>query len=308
MNDRHSALASISLDSLQVFCSAAEHLSFSKAAQKLGISPAYVSKRMQALEAQLGTRLFHRTTRQTKLTEQGEHILNLALQILISVDLLHDRVALLKNQPSGVLRVATSFEFGRQKVAQCLAEFANKYPAIHVHLDVFDRNVDLVRDRYDLDVRVGDTIESNYIARKLASNYRVLCAAPAYLERRGKPASVGALRDHDCLVVRERDQPSGLWTLSSAAMTVNVKLDGKLVTNHGGIAVDWALAGHGIVFRSMWEVGHHLEAGHLRRVLPAYQQDASIWAVYPERLGSSAKITRCVKHMEAYFRDWQLAV
>jgi len=218
---------------------------------------------------------------------------------------LHDQIARMKNEPGGVLRISTSFGFGRRVVADCLAEFSIKHPAIQVRLDVFDHVVDLVRHRYDVDVRVGDTIDSNYIARKLADNYRVLCAAPTYLQRRGSPATVRSLRDHDCLVIRERDHPVGVWKLTSKAMTVSIKVDGKLVTNNGEIAVGWALAGQGIVLRSIWDVLPHLEAGRLQRVLPAYRQDASIWAVYPERLGATAKVSSCVKHMEEYFKGWQ---
>ncbi|MCC2596208.1 LysR family transcriptional regulator [Pusillimonas sp. MFBS29] len=299
------ALSTVSLDGLKIFCVAAEHLSFSRAAQALGISPAYVSRRMQALESELDTRLFHRNTRQISLTEQGEQTLELALQVLTSVDVLHDQIARMKNEPGGVLRVSTSFGFGRRVVAECLAEFAKKHPAIQVRLDVFDHVVDLVRHRYDVDVRVGDVIDSNYIARKLADNYRVLCAAPSYLQRYGSPDTVRALRDHDCLVIRERDHPVGVWKLTSDAMTVSIKVDGKLVTNNGEIAVGWALDGHGIVLRSIWDVFPHLQSGRLQRVLPAYRQDASIWAVYPERLGATAKVSTCVMHMEEYFRDWQ---
>src|SRR5690606_23294224 len=198
-----------------------------------------------------------------------------------------------------------SFGFGRRVVAQCLGEFALKHPAIQVRLDVFDRLVDLVRDRYDVDVRVGDTIDSNYIARKLADNYRVLCASPDYLHRRGVPATIGDLRKHDCLVIRERDHPVGVWRLTSDGMTVNTKVDGKLVTNNGEIAVNWALSGQGIVLRSIWDVQPHVDAGHLKIILPEFRQDASIWAVYPERLGATAKVTTCVKHMETYFAGWQ---
>ncbi len=297
----------LSTEDLSVFCEAARTLNFTMAAQALGVTPGYVSKRINALEGDLGCRLFHRSTRSVTLTEHGERTYEHALRILDNAQALHETLAATRDEPSGVLRISTSFGFGRRIVSQALAEFSREYPTIEIRLDVVGRLLDLVKHQIDLDIRVGDDIAPHYIARRLATNYRVLCASPEYLERRPAPLMPSDLTAHDCLVIKERDHPVGLWNLvhKSQASTYNVKIRGPLVTNNGEIAVSWALAGRGIVLRSIWDVLPLLRSGALVRLLPEYHQPANIWAVYPERLDSSAKIKLCVRHLEKFFAEWQ---
>ncbi len=172
---------------------------------------------------------------------------------------------------------------------------------------MFDRLVDVAAEGLDLDVRVGDEIAPHLIARHLADNCRVLCAAPAYLQRRGVPRSVDELAAHDCLVIKERDHPFGVWKLRSGAQERSVKVTGPLSTNHGEMAVQWALDGHGVVLRSLWDVAAELAAGRLVQVLPDWQQSANIWAVYPTRLERSAKVRVCVEFLQAFFARTQPA-
>ncbi|MCM3060876.1 LysR substrate-binding domain-containing protein, partial [Bacillus subtilis] len=152
---------------------------------------------------------------------------------------------------------------------------------LNVRLDLFDRLVDVAGEGYDLDVRIGDEIADHLIARRLATNHRVLCASPDYLARRGTPRSLADLASHDCLAIKERDHPFGVWRLTVRGETATVKVGGALSTNHGEVAVQWALAGRGIVLRSIWEAGPLIERGALCRVLPDALQPANIWAVYP---------------------------
>ena len=295
----------LSIEALQVFSEVARTLNFSQAAQRLGTSAAYVSKRIQSLESDLGCKLFHRSTRHVSLTEPGEQVLERARQILEDVAELHEELGIKRNEPRGVLRVSTSFGFGRRVVARSLADFSAHYPQIQVRLDVLDHLLDLAQHKIDLDIRIGDVIAPNYIARRLARNHRVLCAAPSYLARHGTPEGLAALSTHQCLIIKERDHPVGLWKLNRRARSYTVRVDGPLITNNGEIAVAWALAGHGIMLRSIWDARHHLSTGALVQVLPDYVQEANIWAVYPERLGSSAKVKLCVRHMEQFFRRWE---
>lgn len=295
----------IDMEDLRVFCEVVYYMNFSQTAKMLGVSPAYITKRIQVLESQLQAKLFYRSTRQVTVTEQGEHVYALSRQILENVDELHEQIALNKKEPRGILRVSTSFGFGRRVVAQSLAEFSLKYPSIEIKLEVFDHLVDLAQDKFDLDIRIGDIIAPNYIAKKLASNYRILCASPQYLEKHGTPKVLSDLTQHNCLVIKERDHPVGVWTLDTRNKSTNVKVHGSLCTNNGEIAVAWALAGHGIMLRSIWDSQPHLQSGELVHFLKEYRQEANIWAVFPERLGSSAKIKFCVKHLEVYFREWE---
>lgn len=292
----------LTIDALRVFSQAARYQSFSQAARMLGISPAYVTKHIKLLETELGARLFHRTTRQVTLTEQGEEVHALTLQILQDVERLHDRIAEFKSEPRGTLRISTSMGFGRQVVAPALADFSLRHPAIQVELDLLDHLVNMAKEQYDLDIRIGDTIDPNYIARPLADNHRILCAAPAYLEKHGAPRTLQELLRHNCLIVRERDHPVGVWSLSRKNVVSSVKIQGSLTTNNGEIALAWALAGHGIVLRSLWDVHRHLESGALVHLLPGYLQKAGIYAVFPQRLDNSAKVKVCIDHLQAHFR------
>jgi len=232
-------------------------------------------------------------------------VYELGRSILDKVSELHEELGVKRNEPRGVLRVSTSFGFGRRVVGESLAEFSRKYPEIEVRLDVLDHLLDLAQNKIDLDVRIGDVISPHYIAKRLARNHRILCAAPSYLERCGTPTDLNELAQHNCLIIKERDHPVGLWKLTRRGRNYNVKVKGSLVTNNGEIAVAWALAGHGIMLRSIWDARTHLDSGQLVNILPDYTQEANIWAVYPERLSSSAKIKLCVKHMEAFFQRWE---
>lgn len=153
-------------------------------------------------------------------------------------------------------------------------------------------------------MRIGDEIAEHLIAKRLATNYRVLCASPAYLERHGAPRQIADLGSHQCLAIKERDHPFGVWRLTQRGETSSVKVGGALSTNHGEVAVQWALAGKGIVLRSIWEAGPLLDSGALKRVLPDVTQPANVWAVYPARLAASAKVRVCVDFLAEAFAHW----
>ncbi len=284
-------------DDLRVFAAVARRASFAAAAQDLGASPAYVSKRVAALEAALGLRLLHRTTRRVAVTEQGERVFQAAQHILEGVDQLVEAATQIRQNPRGLLRVSSSFGFGRRVVAPVLDELTALHPELQVRLELFDRPVDLAAEGFDLDVCVGDRVAPHWIAQPLAANHRVLCAAPAYLQRRGAPRSVADLAGHDCLVIRERDHVFGTWRLQGPGGEAAVQVSGPLSANDGEVAVQWALAGRGVVLRSVWDVSAHLARGALVQVLPDWRQDAPVWAVYPARLETSAKVRVCVQFL-----------
>lgn len=290
-------------EDLRVFLSVVRRASFAAAAQELGASPAYVSKRIRLLEAELGVKLLHRTTRRVAVTEDGERVFQWAQRILDDIDHLVQEVSIAQGEPRGLLRMSCSFGFGRNVVAPAMSQLVARHPGLQVRLEVFDRLVDVAAEGIDLDVRVGDDIAPHLIARKLADNHRVLCAAPAYLARKGTPRSIDELPAHDCLVIKERDHPFGVWKLRAGAEERAVKVTGPLSSNHGEIAVQWAVDGHGIVLRSVWDVAALLRAGQLVQVLPEWRQEANVWAVYPTRLDRSAKVRACVEFLLEYFRQ-----
>jgi LysR family transcriptional activator of dmlA len=299
-------LPSPNLDDLRVFCTVARKSSFSAAAEALSVSAAYVSKRVSVLETDLGTRLLHRSTRRVAITEAGERVYAWAEKILDDVDQLVEDVSTTRRIPRGTLRVSSSFGFGRHIVAPALARLSDKHPQLSVRLDLFDRLVDVAGEGFDLDIRIGDEIAAHLIAKRLASNHRVLCASPDYIERHGAPRQLADLASHACLAIKERDHPFGLWRLHVRGEPVSIKVTGPLSTNHGEVAVQWALAGRGIVLRSLWDVRPLLESGQLKQILPDVTQPANIWAVYPARLAASAKVRVCVDFLAEEFAQWSL--
>jgi LysR family transcriptional activator of dmlA len=183
-------------------------------------------------------------------------------------------------------------------VAPAISQLTARYPQLKVRFEVFDRLVDITSEGFDLDVRVGDEIAPHLLARRLASNHRVLCAAPSYLQRRGTPRTLGELASHDCLIIKERDHPFGVWRLRNGPREEVIKVTGPLSSNNGEIVVQWAVDGRGIVLRSLWDVAPLLESGKLVQILPDHMQEANVWAVYPSKLGNSAKLRVCVDWLE----------
>lgn len=288
------------LDDLNVFVHVARRASFVAAASELGMSAAYVSKRIKLLEQSMGVQLLHRSTRQVSITEDGERVYDWARSILESVQQMSDEVTARHREPTGVLRVISSQGFGRRFVAPALSQLAARYPQLDIRLDIQDRLVDLIDEGVDLDIRVGDQIAPHLRARHLARNWRVLCASPDYLQRRGMPNTLAELTNHDCLLIKERDRPFGIWHLEGPQGAETVKVTGGLSSNHGEIARQWCLDGRGILLRSMWDVQSDLAAGRLVQVLPDYRQDADIWAVYTSPLINSAKVRVTVEFLRQY--------
>lgn len=291
-------------EDLRVVMAVARNSSFVAAAGELGVSTAFVTKRIKVVEDLLGAKLFNRTTRRVVVTEDGERAMYWAQRILDDADqLLHD-IGTRRMIPRGALRVCSSLGFGRNVVAPALSSLAAQYPTLQIRFELFDRLIDISAEGFDLDIRVGDEIAPNLIARRLASNHRILCAAPSYLRRRGgAPGSLRDLANHQCVVIKERDHPFGHWTLRSRSREETIRVPATLSTNHGEIAVAWALDGHGIVLRSVWDVRPFVDDGRLVQVLPEWRQEANVWAVYPERLESSAKVRVCVEWLQKVLPD-----
>ena len=289
------------LDDLRLFCAVARNRSFAATARELGLSNAVVSKRIAILETSMQAALLHRTTRSVALTEQGETVLQWAQRILDDVDQLADAVSQTRAEPVGLLRICTSAGFGRNRVAPALSALARRHPGLEIQLELLDRPVDLIEEGFHLDIRFGEAHEPYLISRRLAANERVLCAAPGYLKNHGKPKRLADLAQHRCILIRERYQDFGRWTLQGPQGEETVKVGGPLSASNGEIVHQWAIDGHGIILRSTWDVSRDIAAGLLAPVLPQYFQPADVWAVYPSRLSVSAKVKVCVEFLEAWF-------
>ena len=294
-------------EDLRVFVTVARLSSFALAAKRLDVSHAYVSKRIAVLERTLKVKLLHRTTRRVSVTNEGERVFVWACRILDGVDQLMQEVAVTRASPQGLLRVSCSFGFGRKVVGPMLSRIVERHSQLQICLEVFDKQVDAAGDGFDLDVRVGEKIAPHMIARQLAKNSRVLCASPSYVARHGEPKTLDDLSAHDCLFIREHDNPFGVWTLRDGADERSIKVTGSLSSNNGEIVVQWAVDGRGVILRSLWDVAPLLQEGKLVQVLPNWVQDANIYATYPSRLETSAKVRVTVEFLQEEFGKLALA-
>lgn len=278
---------------LAFFSLLARQPSLAAASQMLGVTPPAVSRRLAALEKRLGVRLLNRTTRRLSLTPEGERYLEDGDAILRDIERLERSLSESRDTPRGLLRINAGFGFGRRHLGPLIAEFVGRYPEVEVVLHLSDRALDLTEHALDIGIRFGPPPDARILARTIAANRRLLCAAPAYLAAHGTPGEPRALQDHQCIVIRENHHAFNNWQLTDGRQQTLVKVRGALAVNHGEIAVDWALAGHGIVLRSEWDIAGYLRSGELVRVLePWVGTAADIHAVYPPRHQLSAKV-RC---------------
>lgn len=276
---------------LAFFVALARQPSLAAAAQDLGITPPNVSRRLAALEKRLGLKLLNRTTRRLSLTAEGQRYLREGEQILRDLEGLEESLLADRQAPKGVLRVNATFGFGRRHLAPAISDFALRCPQVEVILTLTDHPLDLIDHAIDVGIQFGTPPDARVLARRVASNRRWLCASPQYLAEFGTPAEPQALAQHRCIVIRENAATFNNWQLTDGQSKVMVKVRGPLSTNHGEVAVDWALAGHGIVLRSEWDVAAYLRSGRLSRILaPWVGEMADIHAIYPQRHHLSAKV------------------
>lgn len=183
-------------------------------------------------------------------------------------------------------------------VAPALSRLKQRYPAIEVWLELMDRRVDLIGEGFHLDIRAGEVTEPGLYAHRIATSSRILCAAPAYVARHGMPATAADLAGHDCVLLRERDEPFGTWRLAGPRGAENVKVSGSLACNDIDVVLRWVHDGHGIVMSADWIFAPSLASGQLVRVLPQWHQAADVHAVSSTRLAQSAKVRICIEFLK----------
>ena len=290
---------------LAFFAAVVKQGSLSAAARELEVSPPAVSKRLAQLERRLGVRLLHRTTRRVSLTAEGEVYVEVGRRILSEIEELERRIGSARAAPRGLLRLNATLGFGRIYVAPVVSAFRRRYPEVEVLLELTDRPVNLTDEAFDVGIRFGDLPDARIVARKIATNRRLLCASPKYLDQRGRPAIPHDLTRHDCIVLRQNDSAFGTWKLVRGRRSESVKVRGPLSSNDGSVVLGWALDGHGILMRAEWEIADHLRAGRLERVLSdCALPSADIYAVYPERHHLSARVRVFVDFLVERFRAY----
>jgi DNA-binding transcriptional LysR family regulator len=257
--------------------------SLSAAARAEGIAPAMIGRRLDALEARLGVKLLQRTTRKLALTNEGAAFLEDCQRILTELEDAESAVAERSARASGHLMISAPAGFGRQHVAPLLPSFLAEHRDVQCTLNLNDRVVDLIGEGVDVAIRIASLSDSNLVSVKLADNERVLVAAPAYLKRYGEPKTLAELAKHNCLAISSEGSQRG-WTFRDGGKIVTLKVTGNMGCNDGQVLHDWALAGKGLAWRSMWEVGSEIEEGKLQTVLDQYCAPGNdIYAVFAQR-------------------------
>ncbi len=279
-----------SISVIPVFVAVVENGGFAAAARRLGVSKSAVSKRITQLEAQLGARLLHRTTRKLSLTEAGERYLIHALEALTSAREAEDAVAQMQRAPHGRLKINAPMSFGRLHIAPLIPEFLKRYPGIEIDMVMDDRVVDLVEGGFDVALRAGVPPDSALIARKLAPCRNVLCASPGYVAEHGRPGEPTDLLAHNCLHFAYFSD-AHQWTFIGPGEPVRIEASGNYQVNNSEALREALIGGCGIARLPTFVAGPDITSGRLVRLLGQYRMPSqTLYAVFPERRHLPAKV------------------
>jgi DNA-binding transcriptional LysR family regulator len=270
------------LKQIEAFVGVATRGSLSAAARVEGVTPAIIGRRLDALEARLGVRLLLRTTRRLTLTFEGQAFLEDCQKLLNDLANAEAAVSLGGLKASGYLKLSAPAGFGRKHVAPLVGDFMRANPEVRVNLNLSDRLVDLVNENIDCAIRIGELTDSSLVSVRLGEMRRMVVASPAYLVARGVPRTPADLAGHECLSLGQ--QRGWLFRDPESGEAQTLKVGGSFECNDGAVLHEWALAGRGLAWRSLWEVGQDLKEGRLTSVLDAWQAPPmGIYAVFPQR-------------------------
>lgn len=290
------------LKQIEAFIAVVEHGSMAAAALTQNVTPVMIGRRINALEARIGVKLLHRSTRRIVVTEQGAAFMEQCKKALADLDRAEMLIAEGKHKATGHLIVSAPAAFGRKHVAPHAPAFLAANPEVQISFNLTDRVVDLVREGYDVGIRIGGAIDPNFVAIKLATNKRVVCGTPAYFAKYGVPQTLEDLEHHNCLAFNLQGGQQRGWYFSQNGKTVTVRVNGNLDCNDGELLHRWTGEGLGLGWRSTWEILPQLESGELITVLDEYAlPDYDILAVYPQQRPVPAKIRFFIEHLKAQF-------
>ncbi|MFP3892012.1 LysR family transcriptional regulator [uncultured Ralstonia sp.] len=290
------------LKQIEAFIAVVEHGSMAAAALTQDVTPVMIGRRINALEARLGVKLLHRSTRRIAVTEQGAVFMEQCKKALGELDRAELLVAEGRHKATGHLIVSAPAAFGRKHVAPHAPDFLRANPDVRLSFNLTDRVVDLVREGYDVGIRIGGAIDPNFVAIRLASNKRVVCGTPAYFAKHGVPRTLDDLERHNCLAFNLQGGQQRGWYFQQNGKMVTVKVNGNLDCNDGELLHRWMGEGLGLGWRSTWEIQPELESGALMTVLDDYAlPDYDILAVYPQQRPVPAKIRFFIEHLKTIY-------
>ncbi|MES0879064.1 LysR family transcriptional regulator [Roseibium sp. SCP14] len=278
--------------------------SFSAAAKHLGVSQPAVSQQIRGLEEDLGTRLLNRTTRQLSLTETGERYFEYASDILDRLTEADRSVQSEEAQMSGPLSIGLPLGFAETVLSEFLIRFKKEHPCILLDVSLSDVFVDVIQERLDVAIRMGEIKDDRLIVRKLGLAQRCLIASPEYLERRGRPRHPADLPDHDYLLYKNISTGDRVPFLSTLGEKLSVKINPTLIVNNSATLRQAALAGLGITLSNRWLIDPYVRTGELELVLPDWEYPPHpIHAVYPSNRFIPLKVRRFVERLQDYFDE-----
>jgi len=302
---------------LELVVAIRDHGTLTAAALELGVAAPVVTKRLAALERKIGQRLFQRTTRRVSMTAEGEAMCARAVVLLQDFVALESQLQESRSESSGLIRLASTFGFGRVWLGPALAHFQEQHPRTEIQLQLTEQLPDLAAERFDGAIwlwAAKGRQTAQWVSRRLARNQRVLVASPAYLDKHGAVKNLDSLQKHACLIVRENGGNQGIaggpafdrWQLQRERdkSPAQVRVQGPLASNSGELVRDWCLDGRGIMLRSLWDIAPNLARGELVRVLPGYcMPDADIHWLAPYRPEAPRRIRLLIDFLAAHFSE-----
>jgi DNA-binding transcriptional LysR family regulator len=290
------------LSAFRTFVRITETGSFSAVAREMNATQPAVSRQVAALETHLSVRLFQRSTRSLTLTEDGRDLLSHARTVIEAVDEAEAAVGRRRNSPSGLVRLGAPIVFGRTYIVPHLSSLLERYPDITLELVAGDDVVDMIHDRLDVAIRVGEIDDPTLVARKLGSTVAMPIASAAYLEAHGEPETPADLAAHDCIVFTRSVTP-GEWSFSGPDGNVTVSVSGRFRSNSIEAVLAGVVAGRGIALVPLWMVRNELGRGEVRPILQRWRAaPRAISAVYPSRRFLAPRTRAVVDFLVAEFR------
>lgn len=287
---------------IETFVRVAEAGSLAAAALEEGVSPVILGRRIDALEKRLGVKLMYRSTRRLVVSEEGAAFLDRCRNLLAEWDQAENELAAGRRAVGGHLIVSAPAAFGRMHVAPHAPRFLADKPELQMSFNLTDRVVDLVREGYDLSIRIGGAVDPNFVAVKLAGNRRVVCGTPAYFRKHGRPKTLEDLPNHNCLAFNLQGGQNRGWYFRRNGKIVTVRVAGNLDCNDGELLHRWASEGLGLGWRSTWEIQRQLESGELETVLDDFElPDYDILAVYPQQRYVPARVRYFIDYLKEIF-------
>lgn len=293
------------LKAIEVFIEVAQGLSFSGAAQRLGMAKGNVTKHIAWLEQTLGVQLLTRTTKSVSLTESGLSLLENGRELLDRVESIDAAVRQSVKEPKGVLRLGAPPSFGAFHLVPIITAFSSAHPEIQVVLYLDDGRTDLVAEGLDMSVRIATSLkDTSQVAQRLAVVPQLLVASPAYLKRRGTPQTIADLANHECMV-HALKSPTNIWTFLGEPK--GVRVHGTIRANYGDPLRHAALLGHGISMHPTYMVMQDIQEGRLVSVLPQFRPvGVDIYAVFPSRKNLPVRVRTFLDFLRQWFAaaDW----